>query len=364
MILSQLLLALFVVIPREVPPDTIAYRSPTIHLKGLTQVANGFSIVGDDGARISIEEMSDAAGLLYWYRRVKTGVCQTGECKLVDVGLYWDCTGDFFGLDVYGEHLTKTDHSVFSNDDYAMLINVLQNDWSLLREYKFEELTVDQTKGDLVEGRTDAVSSATRREVASEAVENAVYTTYTLWHLVHDGEKEQLMDLTIQKLNAGPLIDRMIAAAVDKYTLFLLELFSQSRIQHHDKLRPLIMRGLREKDNLHFQHLALKSLSQLEVDSDDTQKLIAEAYRGAPVEVRLRIIDGLHRVRYISSELYHALQGDVDSENEWIAGKVLTVLMHASDHTPEVLAAAEKLQKSENAYVRKIAEAFVDSIKR
>src|SRR5690606_38143693 len=135
--------------------------------------------------------------LLYWHRKLETEVCLTGECKVVNVGIYWYGTGEFMGLEVYGEQLTKTDHSVFSREDYDQLIAILQDDWSALREYKFEELL------DAKPTALDGVTGATRKEIADEAVKGAVYTTYTLWHLIHEGEKEQLRSLMAGRLNQG-----------------------------------------------------------------------------------------------------------------------------------------------------------------
>ena len=142
MILNKLFLGLFA-IGMSFHSDSIFYRSEALHSVALRPVEGTYWIRDDEDQRVEILRMEDQQGVTYWHRRIKTEVCQTGECKLVDVGLYWDCTGDFFALDVYGEHLTKTDHSTFSDDDYEHLISILSNDWSILREYDFADLTVE-----------------------------------------------------------------------------------------------------------------------------------------------------------------------------------------------------------------------------
>lgn len=363
MIGNQLLLIVYAFIFHGIPVDVVSYRSPALEKVNLTPGSGGFFILDDEGSRIEITEMTDEAGLLYWYRRIKTAVCQTGECKLVDVGLYWDCTGDFFGLEVYGEHLTKTDHSVFAQADYAKLLDILHNDWSLLREYDFEELTSEPAEMIGVEnGRADAASGATRKEIASEAVENAVYTTYTLWHLIHNGEKEQLIDLTVEKLNTGDLTGSILNIGTGKYTLFLLDLLAQSRIEGGDRLIALIMQGLGETNNPHLQDLALKSLGNLEIDSDNIQRKIAHVYVSSPADIRLRIVSALRKITRISNELYAALKGDVHLGNEWFAVKVLELLKHAPVHTPDVIDGARRLSKSNNTYARQAAERFLKSV--
>lgn len=337
----------------------VFYSSPALHDLQLTVRDGRFTMLDDNGARVNVTRMTDQQGLLYWYRRIKTPVCLTGECKLVDVGLYWDCTGDFFGIDVYGEHLTKTDHSIFSAADYQKLVDILSNDWSLLREYDFTELTSEapETEGD--REQPDATSGATRKEIASEAVSDAVYTTYTLWHLVHNGEKEQLMDLTIAELKRDSLTNRILESGKTKYTLFLLELFAQSKIDQGDKLAPLIIGGLNAGGDPHLQNIALRSLARLDVNDVSIQDPVAGIYATSPEELRLRILTALKDVRQISDSLYSALETDVHLDNEWFAIKVLSLLSSASAHSPRVIAGAEKLSKSRNSHIKESAEGFL-----
>lgn len=355
---ANILAAVFLITPN----DSIFYRSPALQEVNLTPVPGQFSILNDNGEQIDITAMSDEQGVLYWYRRIKTPVCLTGECMLVDVGLYWDCTGDFFGLDVYGEHLTKTDHSIFSDADYQNLLDILSNDWSILREYDFTELTNENTETEGEGERVDATSGATRKEIASEAVQDAVYTTYTLWHLVHNGEKEQLMGLTADAINRHPLIDRILESGSRKYIYFLLELFTQSKIDHADKLTPLIIEGLKSGGDLHLQNLCLKSLTRLDINALETQKRIADIYSPAPEDFRLRILTALKDITRVSRSLYSVLEGDVHRENEWFAEKVLNLLSKASTHSPRVIEGARKLSESKNSYIKESADRFLESL--
>src|SRR5690606_2193023 len=102
--------------------------------------------------------------------------------------------------------LTKTDHSDFSSLAYARLESILRNEWSDLREYSAEEL-VEPSGSD---GRVDGVTGATRKVVGDAAVEDAVYTTHTLWHLIHVGEPEQLELLALGEMKSQPAIAHML----------------------------------------------------------------------------------------------------------------------------------------------------------
>src|SRR5690606_6967588 len=99
------LLSILPVVWHFTQTDKIFYRSPELYEVRLSPLSGQFSMKGDQGERVELKAMVDDRGALYWHRRVRTPVCLTEECKLVDVGLYWDLTGDFFGIDVYGEHL-------------------------------------------------------------------------------------------------------------------------------------------------------------------------------------------------------------------------------------------------------------------
>ena len=241
--------------------DVVFFQSKELKSLELNRQEKKFVILDDEGQEIQILEYRDNTGLIYWYRRVLTPVCLTGECKLIDIGIYWDCTGDFFALEVYGEHLTKTDHSNFTTENYQFLIDVLKNDWSLLREYELTNL-VDEQEVDLVDG----ISGATKMEIALETVKDAVYTTYTIWHLVHLGEKEQIINLTTSCLNEKILsIQSLIVNEDEKYRHFILSLLSDQKLTSTPVLDSLVLVGLTAQ-SAKFKKLAYDALSKIDIN--------------------------------------------------------------------------------------------------
>lgn len=359
MVLSRSVLSLVFILLTFVQ-DAAVYRSSALYDVRLTTSQATYSIEDDQGERVPVAMKLDEHGIWYWYRRVKTPVCQTGECKLVDVGLYWDLMGDFFGIEVYGEHLTKTDHSVFSEADYRKLIDILGNDWSPLREYRFDELTIQSGKA---MSDTDAISGATRKEIASQAVTHAVYTTYTLWHLIHNGEKERLLDLTVRHLIHPSNIDLILIRGTVKQKLLLLDLFSQSRIATTQELTSFVMEGLRADTDLQLQNVSLKALGQLTIDAPDTQRRVASAYKNASTDLRLRMLSSLRRINHVSPELYDALKEDAESDNEWFSAKVLEVLKHSQSQSRSVILAARKRAQSTIPQIRNSAIEFLNHVR-
>ena len=82
-------------------------------------------------------------------RRLVTGVCIKGECRLVKLELLWNITGRYLGFIIpEGEFLSKTEHVKFNADEYTRLHNILEDSNSPLANYSIEELVPvkDSTK--------------------------------------------------------------------------------------------------------------------------------------------------------------------------------------------------------------------------
>jgi len=278
-------------------------------------------ILDDQGYDISILEYRDSSGLTYWYRRVLTPVCLTGECMLIDIGIYWDCTGGFFGLEVYGEHLTKTDHSIFSAKDYQHLMGILMNDWSVLREYELTNL-VEEQEGDKVDG----ISGATKTEIAMETVKDAVYTTYTIWHLAHLGEKEQLIELTANRLNKSAMaILPLVHNENNKYRHFILELLSTQKLVSTPKSDSLVLQSLRAMEDPKIKKLAYNCLSKIELN-EQTQKALIPIFSTASIQDKIQILSAFDRPIELNSELYNCFSNDLNMNNDWFLLKLKKVL--------------------------------------
>jgi hypothetical protein len=337
--------------------EDIYYQSDALKQLDVKPIAGAYSILDDNQERVEITALEDGQGILYWYRRIKTPVCLTGECKLIDIGIYWDCTGSFLGLEVYGEHLTKTDHSNFSQQDYDHLISILQNDWSVLREYALTDLVEDPS------GEVDGASGATKKEIAAEAVADAVYTTHTIWHLIHQGEKEQLATLTLAELKSNrDLTDKLLKSGRKEYSYFLLELVGSGKLEPSAATDALVINGLKAADDPYLKKVALQALARTDVNPSSVQTELAAIYRQVALDEKLQILSALKDVHTIEQDLYEALSHDLAMENEWFLIKILNVLKHASQHSEQAITAARKLAKSENSLVKQTATEFLNNV--
>lgn len=147
----------------------------------------------------------------YYYSNIFTPVCNTGECLPVKINLYWDLDGNYERFDQpKGEILTKLDHVPFTEDDYALLQDILKDGsdprlFGQVKHYK-GSATEDMSNPAPAETRmltkyemVDGISGATLPELEERFVPGALYTTYTLWGLAHD-KQQQMRSYTKEKL--------------------------------------------------------------------------------------------------------------------------------------------------------------------
>jgi hypothetical protein len=152
---------------------------------------------------------------------IATPVCADGECKLMNIKLYWTLLGEYAGFDRYPMiPLTKHDHDEFGKEDYQKLHHLLADDKSLLGRRRIDQL-VAKPEMRTVNG-VDAVSGATIARVKESVVSGALYSCYVAWHLVHGNIQEQLKANTQSVLNKQMIID-MLYSVNQEYQIFAME---------------------------------------------------------------------------------------------------------------------------------------------
>lgn len=306
----------------------VYYASPNLGGKGLDQGETGreLTLQDDQGNPVTVFSLTGKDGMQYWYRRVFTEVCLTGECRPVDVGLYWKFTGKYLGIEVYREPLTKTDHSDFSALDYAQLESILRNEWSDLREYDAEELI--EPSG-TAEGPVDGVTGATRKVIGDAAVKDAVYTTYTLWHLIHVGEPEQLALLALAEMAARPAIaHRLLVSSDTENRDFVLRGVVDGHLRPDPEIESAIVEGLSADDRL-FRNISIQVLPKLDVSAHRVQANLAEAYPHLNAGEKIRMLSALEPADSLSPVLQAELFSDFEkAAPPWVLLKVLQIFQH------------------------------------
>lgn len=150
---------------------------------------------------------------------IETPVCSDTLCNLMDIRMFWTLSGSYWGFDtIPRKPLTKNDHLKFDAKDYEKLHELLMDEQSILRRRHKDDLFDKEVKR--VSNVVDAVTGATAKEVKEAVVDGAVYSSYTIYHLVHnqlatvireDVRKNLLPGLTDKLINSGRADERIFA---------------------------------------------------------------------------------------------------------------------------------------------------------
>lgn len=175
-----------------------------------------------DSISIEIYAHYDNHGLPDLYgTRTFTPVCEGKKCYAIEIDFYWDLLGRYHHFDtVPGKGLTKLDHIPFEKSDYARLDTLLRDRYSLLSSYTLEELVKD-TRSSSIDGFT----GATIEEVKENIVEGAVYSCYTLWHIVNGAVSDSLKKVS-RKMFSQELVQKLVALGDQEINYFLINSFT------------------------------------------------------------------------------------------------------------------------------------------
>lgn len=162
---------------------------------------------------------------------IETPVCADGDCKLMNIRLYWTLLGDYAGFDRDSKlPLTKNDHDEFSMADYLKLHLLLTDANSILKQRKIDEL-IEKPKPSEGDG-PDALSGATIKEVKETVVSGALYSCYVAWHLVHGQLNAELREYTSSQVT-DETVFQMLYSANSNYQMFALGRFDEANYEEH-----------------------------------------------------------------------------------------------------------------------------------
>ena len=121
---------------------------------------------------------------VFYFIDIETGVCYDHVCKPAFLRIFWDASGSFLGFKIPDNTpLTKVNHVEFTAYDYYLLFSILNNPHSILGKMHHDELT--SNKGN-AKNEMDGTTGATTVIDKNAVVSGAVFTCYTLWHIVND----------------------------------------------------------------------------------------------------------------------------------------------------------------------------------
>ena len=252
----------------------------------------------NDSISVQVRLKYDHTGLPeFYFSHVNTPVCEEGLCKLMVIDVYWDVLGNFLKYDLSpDEPLTKFDHLHFTEEDHAKLKSILADRASILRDYPVDDL-VDQRiikKSDVV----DAVTAATRVGVRDAIVSGAVYSTYTLWHIVNGPIASRIEQFT-KPLYSDALLMKMFRSENLHYQYFALHHYPEKdSLRYLPEVINLVKNGID-----YVPYFAIEKVPHSAWQNHSHQVNLIGHFRRADFELQNAILDKIADIDLASQAL-------------------------------------------------------------
>jgi len=289
-------------------------------------------------------------------RKIVVGVCVASECRMVKIELFWNITGRYLGFELpAGEFLSKTEHNPFNEVEYDRLHSLLADPLSALANYSLNELVpvTDSSKIYI-----DAVSSATISAVLDYIVEGAVYTTYTLWHIVYGATKREIEKLTTTKLNSKLVLKILKSNNIDD------EIWVLNHISNSVKITPELQNKLMEIISGSDIYLAERSLNAFKHNTltDSVQFELINIFNNTGFLLKRLIIGKLKQASELSSEVATIFSSQIKTMNGTLVKSTLELFKLNNVNSEKVIMQIAELLKNENRYIAKQAFDYLNGI--
>ncbi len=355
--LKQISIVILILFVLNHPTTDIRRMNRTSFTAEITSIDSILTEINDTIPNKTLLAYCDKNGFPVKYsRNIVTDVCIEGECRLVAIQLFWNVTGRYLGFELpEGEFLSKNKHQPFVTSEYDRLHEILAEANSPLVSYTVEELV---PKKDTLKLKVDAVSSATIAAVLDHIVEGAVYTTYTLWHIVYGPTKREIETLTTKKLDA----------ALCLLILNSNNIKDQVWVLNHISANMKISEGLQKKlmelisgNDIYLAERALNALKTQSV-SHDIQTELAQVFKNSGFLQKRLIIQKYSESDRLYADVAQILSSELNSLNGTLVKNILELYKLQNIHDSYTISEVAKLLKNENRYISSQAINFLENI--
>lgn len=277
-----------------------------------------------NGVHYVVKLQEDSAGNpAFYHAYVFTPVCEDDLCKPVYIDLYWDLLGNYLRYEVpLNQPLTKLDHVVFTPEEYGRLHDMLQDPESLLKDYQIEEL-VESTTHARPGGEVDAVTGATAKSLQAVVIPGALYTCYTLWHIVHGRVQDTIASVT-DSLASPELLSHFLRSGNYRYQHYALDRLLDEAGKVAPEFETDVV-SLISNPNVFLAQRVLKEISPDHLQSVERQRWLGQLFIGANYRLQLALLAKFVKVS-LRKELKHMLETHQKDFNEEIATKIEQLL--------------------------------------
>jgi hypothetical protein len=255
-----------------------------------------------------------------------------------------------------GEFLSKTEHDPFNADEYDRLHELLSDANSALAGYSIEELV--PVKDTSTSNKVDAISSATIAAVLDYIVEGAVYTTYTMWHIVHGPTKREIERLTIEKLDSD------LALLILNKNNLKDQVWVLNHISGRMHISPELESKLMELINGKDIYLAERSLNALkpEAINKEIQLELAKIFTSSGFLQKRLILQKLKEIEELNPEVVQIFSSELYNLNGTLTKNILELYKIHAINDEYSISEVAKLLKNENRYISNQAFKYLESL--
>lgn len=242
---------------------------------------------------------------LLFGRFIRKEVCITGECRMVQLWIFWDGVGQFLGLHTPDGHpLTKADHLPFTSLDYELLHNILDDTASILKELSPEDLISSQPE--TFSNNLDAITSATVSVLSDVVVKDAAYTCFALWHTVYGPVRQEILRILREKLDESYLKHHLESEHSNDINWALNELKYLPEYQR--KLLPQIIQLLSLSD-VNVGHMTLNYLKPKIFGDSLVHDAVVSVFPKLSDELKYELLWHFVSENRVSNEMLYTLLG-------------------------------------------------------
>lgn len=293
---------------------------------------------------------------IMYSRKIQTEVCIDGKCRIVHINLFWNITGRYLGFNLpNGEFLSKTEHDPFNTDEYDRLHILLADPRSALANFSIQELVpaIDSS-----ETKVDAVSSATIAAVLDYIVEGAVYTTYTLWHIVYGPTKREIEKLTSEKLTSEIALELLNSNKLEDQVWVLNHISTKKEISL-ELLQKLI--SIISGNDVYLAERSLNALKP-ELLNKDIQQQLASIFKDVGFLQKRLIIQKLKEIPNFDNKTAIIFSEELNNMNGTLTKSTLELFLIHNIENEEIVSEVERLLTNKNRFISKQAFLFLKEL--
>lgn len=308
-----------------------------------------------------IYELKDENGYPLWFcRDIFKDVCITGECKMIDIWLFWDGVGNYLGIQLpEDEYLTRYDNTRFGPTDYVKLDIILHDRTSILRDLKQEELTIESGRKEY--DAPDAISSATNPNLEDKMIDGAIYTCHTLWHTVYGPTRDKIIQIIDERIN-HEYIKLSLNHHNPHYVLWAMQMLSGNMAYHNSFYKKIA--SLTQSVDMMIAQAAIQYFQRDQLSGKEEQIELVSKVMDVDPQLRSQIIWRFADLNEIQAEVIITMI-DLVKKEYLSAGSLNQVFrMITPNHLANqaLLSKLEELRCNQNSFIRFQTERYLKEL--